>query len=287
MPGLNGLPHGLVRIRGKYRLKHKIGAGAFGDVYQATNVVSGAPVAVKLEASDNEHHRLCTEWNTYQALGAAVGIPRAFWFGHENGYNAMLMSLLGPSIEDIFEQQDKQFTTHTVLMIGAQLNFIHRDIKPANLLIGLQPSTQSIIHIADFGLAMRYCDAIGNHLPLCHSSSFTGTLRFMSINAHRGFQLSRRDDLESLAYVLIYLHNGFLPWQGISRSSSKKTATKSALVLDAKLNFTCDSQLPQALSNFLFYARELAFDADPDYQFLKNLFSVALSQHNDRTFDWI
>ncbi|KAG6844076.1 hypothetical protein H0H87_009958 [Tephrocybe sp. NHM501043] len=134
----------------------------------------------------------------------------------------------------------------------------------------------SVIYIADFGLAIPYQDASSSHIPLQHVSSMIGTLQYLSINGHKGLQLSQCDDLKSMAYVLFYLFNGLLPWQGVAKNSHKK----SALILKKKLKFidSISCTQPPMLATLLTYAHNLAFDADPNYDYLKSLFLDALNQ---------
>ncbi|KAG6808724.1 hypothetical protein H0H92_003096, partial [Tricholoma furcatifolium] len=255
------LPTGVVRICGKFRLKRKIGAGSFGSVYEATNVVNGATFAVKLEPANSKNAQLRSEWMVYQALGSATGIPRVLWFGHEGGYNAMLMTLLGASIEEIFEQQNRYLSTNAVLIIGLQL------VRSA------QPSS---------------CGYKAHQ----HLAGFEWLLAIDYLYRCRGFRLSRRDDLESLAYVLIYLHTGTLPWQGTSHPSSD-FMEKSSLILEKKLEFASDDlcrSLPQAIESLLCYSRALRFEDDPDYDYLGNLFVGALAERglqDVNSYDWL
>lgn len=135
---MTDLPPGLYRVCGKYRLRKKIGSGAFststyiqnfneytdcsiGDVFSATNIMTGVDIAVKLEPNETSNPKLREEWDVYGALGQAVGIPDAFWCGLEHSYRAMAMTLLGPSLGDLFGRCSQSFTAKTVFMLAIQL----------------------------------------------------------------------------------------------------------------------------------------------------------------------
>ena len=141
----------------------------------------------------------------------------------------MIIDLLGPNIEDLFSLCNKKFNLKTVLLLADQMlqrieyvhskSYIHRDIKPENFLMGLGKKSH-IVHIIDFGLSKKYRDPKTlQHIPYRENKTLTGTARYASINAHLGIEQSRRDDLEAIAYMLIYLIKGYLPWQGIRVSN--------------------------------------------------------------------
>lgn len=136
----------------------------------------------------------------------------------------MVMDLLGPSLEDLFQKCNRRFDLRTVVRVGQQIvsrleymhsrKFMHRDIKPENFLMGTHQHCMRVF-VIDFGLSKKYILKNGEHLPYRDNKSLTGTPRYASINSHLGIEQSRRDDLESVIYMLIYFLKGSLPWQNL------------------------------------------------------------------------
>nr|VZI45602.1 unnamed protein product [Spirometra erinaceieuropaei] len=214
-----------VIINNKYRLIRKIGSGSFGEIYLGVNQINGEEVAVKVESRYASHPQLPYESKIYRILNGGIGIPHMRWFGQEMNFHFLVMDLLGPSLEDLFLFCSRRFTNKTVLMLADQMLsrvefvhnkcFVHRDIKPDNFLMGIGRHCNKL-YIIDYGLAKRYsCQRTGRHIPYREDKNLTGTARYASINAHLGIEQSRRDDMESLGYVLMYFNRGSLPWQGL------------------------------------------------------------------------
>lgn len=150
------------------------------------------------------------------------GIPNVKYFGTEKGFNILVMDLLGPSLEGVFNLCNRRFSLKTVLLIAEQTiarvqtlhsyGFLHRDIKPDNFLVGRSNQDKNI-YMIDLGLAKRFKDAKTHvHIPYREGKGLIGTIRYASINTHYGIELSRRDDLECISYMLIYFLKGALPW---------------------------------------------------------------------------
>lgn len=283
----------------KYRIGRKIGSGSFGDIYLGTNIISGEEVAIKLENVRAKHPQLEYEAKVYKALCGGVGIPFLRWYGTECDYNAMVIDLLGPSLEDLFNYCNRKFSLKTVLLLADQLlcriefiharSFIHRDIKPDNFLMGIGKKG-SQVNVIDFGLAKKYRDPRSHlHIPYRENKNLTGTARYASINTHLGIEQSRRDDLESLGYVLIYFCKGSLPWQGLKAATKRQ---KYDRILEKKMTISSEvlaQGLPVEFAMYLDYVRSLRFEDKPDYVYLRRLFRDLFLSKNyvyDYIFDW-
>jgi casein kinase 1 alpha len=289
-------------VNGKYRLIRKIGSGSFGDIYLGINVSNGEELAVKLESQKARHPQLLYESKLYKILQGGVGIPHIRWYGQEKDYNVLVMDLLGPSLEDLFNFCGRRFSMKTVLMLADQMigrveyvhnkNFIHRDIKPDNFLMGIGRHCNKVFLI-DYGLAKKYRDnRTRQHIPYREDKNLTGTARYASINAHLGIEQSRRDDMESLGYVLMYFNRGSLPWQGLKVQKAATKKQKYEKISEKKMSTPVEilcKGFSAEFAMYLNYCRGLRFEEAPDYMYLRQLFRIlfrTLNHQYDYVFDW-
>jgi len=289
-----------LRVGRKFRLGRKIGQGSFGDIYLGVNVPTGEEVAIKLELLKTRHPQLGYESKIYRVLNGGIGIPTTRWFGVEGSYSVLVMDLLGPSLEDLFNYCGRKFSVKTVCMLADQLisrveyihtkNFLHRDIKPDNFLIG-QGRRNNVVYAIDFGLAKRYRNPrTHTHIRYREHKHLTGTPRYASVNNHLGIEQSRRDDLESLGYVLMYFLRGSLPWQGLRANTKKQKYQK---ILEKKMSTPfklLTKGFPREFCGYLEYCRTLRFDDKPNYSYLKKLFRDVMAREalkDDNEFDWV
>uniref|UniRef100_A0A9J2P172 non-specific serine/threonine protein kinase n=1 Tax=Ascaris lumbricoides TaxID=6252 RepID=A0A9J2P172_ASCLU len=347
-----------LRVGGRFRLGRKIGSGSFGDIYLGQNIVTQEEVAIKLECVKTKHPQLHIESRLYKLMSGGVGIPQVKWCGYEGEYNVMVMELLGPSLEDLFNFCSRKFTLKTVLLLADQMyitylilaqeavsvvelafsrptswiaeesrghdligpqkeeglcvcgdvyscshgflqlsrieyihskDFIHRDIKPDNFLMGLGKKG-NLVYIIDFGLAKKYrCSRTHAHIPYRENKNLTGTARYASVNTHLGIEQSRRDDIESLGYVLMYFNRGTLPWQGLKAATKRQKYDKiSEKKMSTPVEELCAGH-PEAFATYLKYCKSLGFEEQPDYSHLRQLFRNLFHRQGftyDYVFDW-
>ncbi|EYU45867.1 hypothetical protein ABFS82_04G095200 [Erythranthe guttata] len=287
------------RVGNKFRLGRKIGSGSFGEIYLGTNIQTNEEVAIKLENVKTKHPQLLYESKLYKLLQGGTGIPNVRWFGVEGDYNVLVMDLLGPSLEDLFNFCSSKLSLKTVLMLADQMinrvefihskSFLHRDIKPDNFLMGLGKRANQVYAI-DFGLAKKYRDSSTHqHIPYRENKNLTGTARYASMNTHLGIEQSRRDDLESLGYVLMYFLRGSLPWQGLKAGNKKQKYERiSEKKVSTSIEALCRGY-PTEFASYFHYCRSLRFDDKPDYAYLKRIFRDLFIREGfqlDQVFDW-
>ena len=283
----------------KYRVKKKLGEGAFGDVYMGSSIENNELVAIKVEQRKIAKPLLETEaFFLYSLRG--LGIPEVLSFGRLRNYNVLVEPLLDKSLFDLFAERRKRLALEDICLIAKQVidriqwvhskNIVHRDIKPDNFLIGRKDP--NVIYLIDFGLSKKYkSSTTGKHIKFGFTGKLTGTVRFASANALRGGEQSRRDDLESIGYMIIFFMRGRLPWQGVTGNKKMERYLK---IYKMKKNVApedlCKS-LPKQMTDFMRYVKQLEFEQEPDYNYLRNLFNSIIKRIHDTNdlliFSWI
>ena len=286
-------------IFGKYKLTKVIGCGSFGYVYQGINIVDKKKVAIKVEKKEKGLNLLEKEsYYLYNLKG--IGVPEVISYGYSGKYNILVQTLLGESLGRIFHKNKYHFSLKDICMFSIQILhrieyvhskfIIHRDIKPENFLIG-NPD-KYMIYIIDFGLSKKYKSSRTNkHVQFRLTKKFTGTARYASINAVRGAEQSRRDDLEAIGYMLLFFFNeGSLPWQGVS---CKAKAEKYIKIYNMKKYLNLEEfckDMPKEIIYYLNYCKQLEFEQKPNYDYLRGLFENILKKKgniNDLKFSCI
>ena len=279
-------------------MRKKIGEGSFGQIYIASDTNTKEDYAVKLEDRNLSRSLLETEAYILSHL-KEFGLPEIKLFGCNNDYNILIMELLGLSLENLFQAQNKSFSIKTACMLGIQMidrieyvhskKLIHRDIKPDNFVMG-RGLKSHIVYVLDFGLSKKYWSSTHKcHIPFVSGKKLTGTARYASINALSGYEQSRRDDLEGIGYILMYFIRGSLPWQGLK--INKKEDRYKKICEKKKLTSAKDlcSGFPSEFESFVSYTRNLEFTEVPDYNYLRNLLKNILKKSKftvDFYYDW-
>jgi len=287
----------------------KIASGGFGAVYKGRDILNNEVVAVKTEKRKNKQNYVEKEVQIYRAIGNSRGFPRMRWTGkttypsdddedeEERTCMAMVIDLLGPSLSDLFYKHQKMFSLKTVLMLADQMlerlevlhekGVVHRDIKPGNFVMG-RGNNSPCVYLIDFGLAHKYRSVAGTHIKFDDNVPFRGTHRYASINAHMKIEQTRRDDLESLGYVLIYFLKGGLPWQNLNVERNKRRQVIGEMKKNTSVS-EITSGLPAEFATFLNNVRNLQFQEKPDYKMLRGLFKKCYVDQTflqDGVYDW-
>lgn len=272
-----------------------------GTVYLGKDIKKGRDVAVKLEVALEWSSKLEHEYNIYRAISGICGIPKMLWYGMEGQYNALVLSRLGCTLEEmaqlsvlntntvftyakqmVFSPSARStllFTSHFKLSVLRSLHdyhYVHLDVKPDNFMIGTGDRSNRVFLI-DFGLTRLFRDpATYKHVTQVKGLDMIGTVRYSSINSHLGLTQSRRDDLESLAYVIVYLVKGRLPWQGIAVHPGQDHHDKVLKLKQTTAAKTLCKGLPQPFIKFVQHIQSLGYEDKPDYRYLRSLLTQCI-----------
>ena len=286
-------------ILGKYRLKNQIGEGSFGMIYKAES--ESHLYAIKFEKKRVNKRSLLETESKIMSYLKGPGIPKIYAYSIYNDYNIMVMQLLGKNLNGLLNRtKNQRLSLKTICMLGIEMikilkfihdkHIIHRDIKQDNF--AMDYTKGQTLYLLDFGLAKQYRSSkTFEHYAMKKNKKLTGTARYASINALRGNDQSRRDDLESVGYVLMYLLIGSLPWQGIDAKTKEEKYSKILY----KKEITPPEELckgyPEELVSYLKYTKNLEYEEDPKYDYLIELFEKLikniLNEEIDYRYDWI
>ena len=285
-------------IFGKYSIKYLISKGSFGEVYLGTNVLNNKDYAIKMERTSKGESLLKEEAYVLLFL-KGPGLPNVITFGISGRYHILIENLLGKSIYNIWLEKEKKFNIKDTCMFAIQAlerveyvhskNYLHRDIKPANFLVG-NPD-QSQIYLIDFGNARKYRSSrTGKHLPFSRNYKIYGTTIFLSLNVLKGIEQTRKDELESLGLVIIYLYKGYLPWSNYKFKDIFQALEKiKAIKENLSMKQLCHG-LPIEMFEYMNYIKNMNFEDTPDYRYLQSLFLNILKkigEKNDLFFSWV
>lgn len=270
-------------IANKYKLLEQIGSGSFGSIYKGENIRTHKFVAIKVEPIKHELKLLKRESKIYQILVGSQNIPIVKWFGKDSENYYMVINLLGDSLQDLkAKQQNKVFSFKSTMQIGIKIieilkyihkkQIIHRDIKPDNFLLSLD---RKHIYIIDFGFCKSYIKSNGNHIENKKISNMIGSPNYASVNAHKHNELCRRDDLESLGYMLCYFYYGKLAWE--NETNIENICTMKQKYIQSQNNNEINNEEKYVLHKYLNYVFNLKFEETPDYDYILNLFNNNLN----------
>ena len=271
-------------IANKYLILEKITGGSFGTIVKGKNVRTNEFVAIKMELKTAEQNSLKNEARVYNYLGKQNGFPQLKWFGTNDTYTYLVINLLGSSLTQCIKKYT-HLSLKTTIKMGIQIIelirclhdklMVHRDIKADNFLFGLDKCTNKL-HLIDLGFCKRY-DYDGKHMTETRINTLVGTVNFVSLNVHKGVEPSRRDDIESCLYVILYMLTGKLEWFDFKTNRQ---------IYESKRDII---SVPPFIKSLLTYVRELKFDEHPNYDHIINILDLEFTINlfvDDNKYEW-
>jgi len=269
---------------GRFSFGDPLGKGGFAFVFAGWDNLTNEPIAIKVENSERKNASRSIKKEYRFALKLHKGgcmVPKPIWCGKSQDRRVMVMKQLGDSLSNYFKLCGKRFSAQTTMSLAIELisileavhdiGLLHRDIKLQNFLTAYRNNTK--FYICDFGLSDYYLnDENETHISLTKGHSRYGTVRYASMNNHKGYAQSRRDDLESLGFVLLYAARGNLPWQSIRDEDRREKWTKVfEMKRNTRIEDLCEN-LPRVFVTYMERVRELKFEERPNYDELRQLF---------------
>ena len=269
-------------INNKYKILYKIGSGSFGSIYKGLNIRTNEFVAIKVEPIINNLKLLKNESKIYYFLNGCNCIPKVKWYGKDINNYYMVIDFLGESLQDLMNKSRKLplililklgIKILTILITIHEKGIVHRDIKPDNFLFGFNQINN--IYLIDFGFSKSYLNK-GKHIDIKKTNGTIGSKNYASINSHNKIELTRRDDLESLFYMLLYFYYGFLPWNNVEDDSS---------IVLLKQDIINNQTYPLIILHFLKYIKLIKYHEKPNYYLIIDNFKKEieiLSKNNKK-----
>jgi len=295
----------------RYEIISKLGLGSFGSVYKGIDKLSNKQVAIKIEGKKvGNHSQLKLEVKIYKLLKDAfisdrIRWPQIYHIGSDkSGNNIMVMDLLGPNLDVMLRKTpNKHFSPSAIAYMAVKMinliekfhlsGFVHRDLKPQNFVI---ESCEEYfprypeIYLIDYGLAKSYVEPDQTtHCPFTQNRRLNGTVRYSSINTHLGVEQSRRDDMQSLGYILVYLLLGKLPWQNLLTKDKKAgyhriMTIKMSTPIEKLVENVQPPEMRTALTTYLLYSYSLMYNEEPHYDYCKRLFKNSATSFSGNMF---
>lgn len=259
-------------VHERYSVGTKLGRGSFGMVYKGTDLKTGTVVALKLEPVNSDHAQLAWEYKIYRSLECknSTRFPEVYWYGESHDLRVLVMELMGPDLMVTLVRDgpcaDLRPWACQMLDCVRKLHegdHVHRDLKPENFVV--DAATRQHVRLLDFGLARPYRNGRGKHIKLRNARHVVGTRRYASVHSHHGVEQSRRDDLESLAYIWAYILRGSVPWQGLHTRRELMTAKAQTVPEELFRGH------PVGFAHYLRVVRDYGFAEPPDYDYLEQL----------------
>ena len=273
-------------VASRFRLMKKLGKGSFGVAYQSLDILTNKTIAIKLERKREDHRQRSVSVNTreiiiLEKLENCHRVPKLIWHGQYKQYRVMALELQGMNLCDLYEGCARIFSLKTVIYILIECilcmqdihskGIVHRDIKPQNFIISRNPNSNKI-YVIDFGLSSWYINSIGEHISYNDECSPVGTARYASLNNHRGIHQTRRDDLESIGYMIVFFLKKELPWQGLREPGRVKKWKKIQQKKASTTNHSLTAGLPMEFCYYLDNVKKLKYNEKPEYSKLCRVF---------------
>ncbi|CAD8054814.1 unnamed protein product [Paramecium sonneborni] len=284
-----------LKINNQFVTQKKISQGSFGIVMQGIDQKNGNQVAIKIERPENEHlNSLDKEVEILERIQNIKGVPQLYYYGWEDDYNVIVMELLQKDLSSILKQR-KKFSLKSVFQLSIELvqileeihkqGVLHRDLKPENMML----DDKNTVYLIDYGISKIYIRKNGILNPFKDKVPFLGTSRYASIAAHKGYELGRKDDLESLFYVMLYCLKGNLPWQNLKHIADDQRTNKIGEIKENIEPKELFKDIPNEFIKIYDYLRKLTYASEPDYKTIIKLLQQGAKHANillDNNYEW-